>query len=375
MIAQTPASSQRYARQQVLAEIGNAGQEALARARVLVVGAGGLGSPVLLYLAAAGVGQKNAGGAIGIIDDDVVDTSNLQRQILFREADQGCSKAANAAQQLTALNSDVELKVLAQRLNADNVLAIFSNYDIIIDGSDNFDTKFLVNDAAVRLGLPVVYGSILGFEGQASVFWAEHGPCYRCLYPAPPESYVPNCAEFGTLGGIAGFIGSVQAVEACKLALGLPHCRDQALEPLIGHLLLSDARNWDIRKLRIEKNPDCPVCSLTTDAIEMPGLTTSACETPTPKNLSMADLNNLLESGIPFTLLDVREAAEWANGHLEGAQHLPLGQLLTEPTTLELLDSSQTLIVYCQHGIRSQTAVRFLHERGYNALNLIVHWP
>ena len=192
----------RYSRQTVLPEIGHEGQLALARARILVVGAGGLGSPALLYLTAAGVGLKAAGGCLGIIDDDTVDLSNLQRQVLFTEADEGNGKADTAVRRLNALNNDCDLRVFNTRLTADNVLNVFSQFDIIVDGSDNFDTKYLINDAAVKLGLPVVYGSILGFEGQASVFWAQQGPCYRCLYPEPPVTHVPNCAEAGTLGGI-----------------------------------------------------------------------------------------------------------------------------------------------------------------------------
>ncbi|MEY4592016.1 MAG: hypothetical protein RIR18_911, partial [Pseudomonadota bacterium] len=198
------ARDQRYQRQSVLSEIGPAGQARLAQAKVLVVGAGGLGSPVLLYLAAAGVGLRSAGGYLGLIDDDVVDLSNLQRQVLFTETDVGQAKVVVAAKRLQALNSEVDIRAVQARLDAANILDLLADYDIVVDGSDNFATKYLLNDAAVKLGKPVVYGSILGFEGQAAVFWAEHGPCYRCLYPEPPKSYVPNCAEFGTLGGIAG---------------------------------------------------------------------------------------------------------------------------------------------------------------------------
>lgn len=364
----------RYSRQTVLPEIGQDGQLALARSHILVVGSGGLGSPTLLYLAAAGVGLKSADGTLGIIDDDTVDLSNLQRQVLFTEADEGNGKADTAARHLNALNNDCDLRVFNTRLTADNALDIFSQFDIIVDGSDNFDTKYLINDAAVKLGLPVVYGSILGFEGQASVFWAQQGPCYRCLYPEPPRTHVPNCAEAGTLGGIAGMIGSIQAVEACKLALGRTHCTAQSLEPLIGRLFLADARNWETRSLDIQKNSDCPVCSLSPEDIQMPDTSAPACASNTPPNMTLNDLQGLFESGIPFTLLDVRESHEWATGHLEGALHIPLGRLLTAPEVLDELNRAEPIVIYCQHGIRSLNAMRHLREQGFDAFNLLIDW-
>lgn len=363
----------RYARQRVLPEIGDAGQAALASARILVIGAGGLGSPALLYLTAAGVGLKQAGGCIGIVDDDTVDLSNLQRQILFTEADEGSAKTTVAASRLQALNSDTDIRIFQTRLSTENVLEIFSGFDIIIDGSDNFDTKYLINDAAVRLGLPVVYGSILGFEGQAAVFWGKEGPCYRCLYPARPESHVPNCAEAGTLGGIAGMIGTIQAVEACKLALGHAHCQAHGLAPLLGKLFLTDARHWDTQTLHIEKRHDCPVCSITPDQIRLPDAKPQQCATA-PAAMNLNDLQGLFESGIPFTLLDVREPHEWANGHLEGALHIPLGRLLVAPEVLDSLSRQEPLVVYCQHGMRSARAVGYLREHGYDAFNLLVDW-
>ena len=364
----------RYSRQTVLPEIGNDGQLALAHARILVVGAGGLGSPSLLYLAAAGVGLKTANGYLGIIDDDIVDLSNLQRQILFTEADEGKSKVDTAASHLHALNNDCDIRIFNTRLTAENVLEIFNQFDIIVDGSDNFDTKYLVNDAAVKLGLPIVYGSILGFEGQASVFWAQHGPCYRCLYPEPPVTHVPNCAEAGTLGGIAGMVGSIQAVEACKLALGSAHCTAQDLEPLIGRLFLADARNWETRSLNIQKRSDCPVCSISPKDIQMPDTSAPTCTSKTPPDMTLNDLQGLFESGIPFTLLDVREPHEWEAGHLEGALHIPLGRLLGTPETLGELNRSEPVVIYCQHGIRSLNAMRHLREQGFDAFNLLIDW-
>lgn len=368
----------RYARQRVLPEIGDTGQAALAAARILVVGAGGLGSPALLYLCAAGVGQKSAGGCLGVVDDDHVDLSNLQRQILFSEADQGQAKTDAAHARLRALNSEVDLRCLKARLRRDNVLDLFSGFDIIVDGSDNFDTRYLVNDAAARLGLPVVYGAILGFEGQAGVFWAREGACYRCLYPTLPETHVPNCAEAGTLGGIAGMIGTIQAVEACKLALRPEHCRTHGLEPLIGKLLIADARDWSTRVLQVTQRCDCPVCSVPPASIRLPEDTGAQCAQKAASKhnapMTLDDLRGLMESGIPFTLLDVREPHEWAAGHLEGAIHLPLGQLLSEEDALEGLNPGYPLVVYCQHGIRSQSAVRHLQQQGFDALNLVVDW-
>ena len=363
----------RYARQRILPEIGDAGQAALASARMLVIGAGGLGSPVLLYLTAAGVGLKEAGGCIGIIDDDNVDLSNLQRQILFTESDEGHAKSRVAASRLQQLNSDTEFKVFQTRLSSDNALDIFSDFDIVIDGSDNFDTKYLVNDAAVRLGIPVVYGSILGFEGQAAVFSAKQGPCYRCLYPEQPSSHVPNCAEAGTLGGIAGMIGTIQAVEACKLALGQAHCEAYGLEPLIGKLFITDAHHWDTRTLEISKRKDCPVCSLPPELITLPESKPQQCAS-LPAAMDLNDLQGLFESGIPFTLVDVREPHEWESGHIEGALHIPLGKLLVAPEVLDTLNRLEPIVVYCQHGMRSARAVGYLRQHGYDAFNLLVDW-
>lgn len=363
----------RYARQRVLPEIGDAGQAALAAARILVIGAGGLGSPALLYLTAAGVGLNKAGGCIGIIDDDHVDLSNLQRQILFTESDKGKAKSLVAASRLQLLNSETALKVFQERLSSANALEILGDFDIVIDGSDNFDTKYLINDAAVRLGMPVVYGSILGFEGQVAVFWGKEGPCYRCLYPEQPKSHVANCAEAGTLGGIAGMIGTIQAVEACKLALGQAHCQAYGLEPLIGKLFLSDARHWDTRTLHISKRQDCPVCSLSPELINLPEAQPQLC-TSTPAAMDLNDLQGLFESGIPFTLVDVREPHEWESGHIEGALHIPLGKLLVAAEILDTLNRLEPIVVYCQHGMRSARAVAYLREHGYDAFNLVVDW-
>lgn len=368
--------SARYARQIVLPEIGEAGQVLLGKARILVVGAGGLGSPALLYLVAAGVGLASHGGRIGIFDDDAVDASNLQRQIVFRELDQGATKAEAARRHLSALNSATQFATYSHRLNAANILDILSDYDIIIDGTDNFATKYLINDAALKLNKPVVYGSILGFEGQVSIFWANHGPCYRCIYPRAPTAHVPNCAEAGTLGGIAGVVGAIQAVEACKLALGLAHCQQHGLDPLIGKLLVFDALTWDIRKLDLDKHPKCPCCMTPPEQITLANEEWAVCETQQPvKPISLRDLSDLWETGVPVTLIDVREHAEWASGHLDGALHIPLGRLLSEEDALVDINRSDVLVVYCQHGIRSAHAVSFLRSKGMEALNLLVDLP
>ena len=360
----------RYSRQTVLPEIGLAGQASLGRARVLVVGAGGLGCPALLYLVAAGVGLSSQGGYIGIIDDDQVALSNLQRQVLFTEGDIGRTKVDAAVSHLRALNSDTNLRPIAQRLDAGNVLDILSPYEIIVDGSDNFATKYLINDAAARLGLPVVYGSILGLEGQASVFNAGKTGCYRCLYPEPPAKHIPNCAEAGTLGALAGMIGTIQAIEVCKLALGDDQCLQHGLESLAGRLLLADARTWDTRTLKMAPRPDCPICTTPPAQIELPEPCQAHCMSQSADSISLNDLNGLIESGIPFMLIDVRGHDEWAAGHLQGAHHLPLETLLANDDLESQLDPGMPLVVYCKHGVRSMAAVLHLQAQGFNALNL-----
>lgn len=362
----------RYSRQTVLPEIGPHGQLRLGKARILVVGAGGLGAPALLYLTAAGVGRHEAGGYIGVIDDDTVDCSNLQRQIIFRESDQGSPKTDAAVSHLATLNSETCLIAHPTRLTAENALDILADYDIIIDGSDNFSTKYLINDAAVRLGKPVVYGSILGFEGQVSVFWSQYGPCYRCIYPEEVQTHIPNCAEAGTLGGIAGVVGSIQAVEACKLALGQEHRQQNDIEPLIGQLLIFDALTWDIRKLICERHAACPICTCAPDEIKLTSSKSPSCSAKPLKTITMPDLSELYDSDIPITLIDVRELVEWDSGHLDGAQHIPLGTLLNNDLKLDDIDPKSLIVVYCQQGIRSAQAVSFLRSKGYEAYNLLV---
>lgn len=362
----------RYSRQTVLPEIGPQGQMLLGKARILVVGAGGLGAPALLYLTAAGVGRQEDGGCIGVIDDDTVDCSNLQRQIVFRESDQGTSKTDASVAHLAALNNETCLIAHRTRLTANNTLEILAEYDIIIDGSDNFATKYLINDAAVKLGKPVVFGSILGFEGQVSVFWNRYGPCYRCIYPEQVKAHIPNCAEAGTLGGIAGVIGSIQAVEACKLALGQEHCQQHGIEPLIGRLLIFDALSWDIRKLSYKRHAACPICTCASEDIKLTSSETPSCSAQPMKTISLPDLSELYNSGIPMTLIDVRELVEWDSGHLDGAQHIPLGTLINNDQKLDDIDPKNLVVVYCQQGIRSAQAVLYLRSKGYEALNLLL---
>lgn len=342
--------SNRYSRQIILPEFGETGQEKLGSANVFVVGAGGLGCPLLLYLAAAGV------GTIGIIDDDNVDISNLQRQILFDIKDAGRLKVKAAKAHLEILNPDISITCFAERLDASNALEIMGGYDVIVDGTDNFATKFLINDAAVKLDKPVVYGSILGFEGQVSVFWAKAGPCYRCLYPAPPSGYVPNCAEAGVIGALAGIIGSVQSMEVIKLIAGGP-----ALRPLIGTLWITDARTMQTSSFAIPKNPACPVCSKTPEDIILKD-EAQACSAA----IREVSIHGVEDHAL---FIDVREKDEWDAGHIEGAVHLPLSALMAGKKA-ELMKASQ-YIVYCAKGARSLKAIEILEAQGiHGALSL-----
>ncbi|MFL5812409.1 MAG: ThiF family adenylyltransferase [Bdellovibrionia bacterium] len=340
--------SDRYLRQTILPEIGKAGQEKLRQASVLCVGVGGLGSPVSLYLAAAGVGR------IGLIDPDRVDESNLQRQIVFREQDQGEFKALQAKKHLKELNSSIQIDALPDRLTAENALEIMAQYDVIVDGTDNFSAKFLINDAALRLGKKVVYGSISRMEGQLSVFGADGGPCYRCLYPAAPKAYVPNCAESGVLGAVAGVIGSMQAIEAIKVLVGLP--------ALVGKLFIWDALSMRARTLGIEGKSDCPACSLPRESIELVDLPVQCRALGPAAEIDSSGLQKLLMESpqLHVRLIDVREEDEWKVGHLPRAELFPMSliRLGEKPT----LDSECITVLYCQSGIRSREALERLLE-------------
>ncbi len=353
-----PRELQRYARHVVLPEVGLEGQLRLKSASVLLVGAGGLGSPLALYLAAAGVGR------IGLVDFDVVDAANLQRQVLYGTGDLGRPKLEAARERIADLNPHVTLEPHGVRLTSSNALEILRPYDVVIDGTDNFPTRYLVNDASVMLGKPNVYGSIFRFEGQVSVFAPGRGPCYRCLYPEPPPpGLVPNCAEGGVLGVLPGVIGSLQATEAIKLLLG----RGDAL---IGRLLLFDALEMRFRELTLRRDPDCPVCGehpTVTELIDYeqfcgvpaPG---SPAAPPGEHEIDVRALKQRLDRGDELVLLDVREPVEWRICRLEGARHVPMREV---PTRLDELDRERETVVYCKVGARSARVAEFLRQSGF----------
>jgi adenylyltransferase/sulfurtransferase len=354
----------RYSRHLLLPEVGVAGQKTLRRSKVLLVGAGGLGAPSALYLAAAGVGE------IGLVDFDEIDLSNLQRQVLYTTHDVGRPKLEAAKERLEALNPDVRVHPIAHRLTAENALDVLRPYDVVVDGTDNFPTRYLVNDACVLLGKPNVYGSIYRFEGQASVFDAKRGPCYRCLYPEPPPpGLVPSCAEGGVLGVLPGVIGLIQATETVKLLLG-------AGEPLVGRLLLYDALAMRFRELKLRKNPTCVICSPSATqkglidypafcGVAAPG--TESADTSLPE-ITPEALRDELAGPDPPMLVDVREPNEWDIVHLPAAHLIPRATL---PDRLNELTSARRLVVYCRTGGRSSQATRLLLDLGFsNVRNL-----
>jgi adenylyltransferase/sulfurtransferase len=334
-----------------------AGQERLKAARVLVIGAGGLGSPVALYLAAAGV------GAIGLVDFDVVDVTNLQRQLLHGTDDVGRSKLDSARDRLHDVNPHVQVELHAERLTSANALEIIGAYDIVVDGTDNFATRYLVNDACVLLGKPNVYGSIFRFEGQASVFSTPTGPCYRCLFPEPPPpGMVPSCAEGGVLGVLPGIVGTIQATEAIKLVIGIG-------TSLAGRLLLVDALTMAFRTVTLRRDPACPACGTRTittliDYDEFCGTAPSATDVDPDavEEITPRELAARMIEGADFDLLDVREPGEWTITHLDGARLIPLATL---PAVIPSLDSSREIVVLCRSGKRSATAVRELQAAGF----------
>jgi|CXWL01.1.fsa_nt_gi adenylyltransferase/sulfurtransferase len=355
----TKAELARYHRHLIMPEVGAEGQKKIKNASVLCIGAGGLGSPLALYLAAAGVGR------LGIVDFDVVDESNLQRQILHDTPSVGTSKLASAKKRLLALNPNILIETHETKLDAKNALELFKKYDIIADGTDNFPTRYLVNDACVLTGKPNVYGSIFRFEGQLSVFGAKDGPCYRCLYPEPPPpGLVPSCAEAGVLGVLPGVIGTMQALEALKLILGIG-------KPLIGRLMLYDALEQSWRTLKVKKNPSCPVCG-ENPTIRVPIDYEAFCglkekQTVTIPEISVQDLKAKLDKKEKFILLDVREPHEYEIAKIAGSTLIPLGAL---PERYTELDKNTKLIVHCKMGGRSARAVSLLLEKGYDATNV-----
>ncbi|HUF65923.1 MAG TPA: molybdopterin-synthase adenylyltransferase MoeB [Gemmatimonadaceae bacterium] len=352
----------RYGRHLSLAEIGASGQERLKSARVLVVGAGGLGSPASMYLAAAGV------GTIGLVDFDEVERSNLQRQILFGETDVGRLKLEAASDRLSGINPHLHLEPHETRLSARNAERIVGGYDVVVDGTDNFATRYLVNDVCVHLGVPNVYGSVLRFEGQASVFATPEGPCYRCLFrEPPPPGLVPSCAEAGVMGVLPGIIGSIQAAETIKLITG-------AGRSLAGRLLLLDALTMTFRSIEIRRDPGCPACG--TRQITVLRDYDEYCDGRTaggdahgalPPEIAPADLAARLERGDSVTLLDVREEVEWRIGHIAGARLVPLGEI---SGALGSIPAEHDVVVYCHHGTRSRAATELLSASGFRASNL-----
>ncbi len=346
----------RYSRHLIMPEVGMEGQQKLKAARVLCIGAGGLGSPLALYLAAAGV------GTLGLVDFDVVDYTNLQRQIIHSTADVGRKKLDSAAEKLTAINPFLNVRKFDMRLSSENALELFRDFDIIADGTDNFPTRYLVNDACVLTGKPNVYGSIFRFEGQASVFATEDGPCYRCLYPEPPPpGLVPSCAEGGVLGILPGLVGVMQATEVIKLILG-------AGEPLIGRLLLIDALSMKFRELKLRKNPDCPVCGThptvtkLIDYNEFCGIRgeEKLVATGVPE-IQVEELKRRLDAKEDLFVLDVREPHEYQICNI-GGHLIPLNDL---PKRVNELDSSREIVVHCKMGGRSAKAVEFLRQAGF----------
>jgi sulfur-carrier protein adenylyltransferase/sulfurtransferase len=346
----------RYSRHLLLPEVGISGQRKLKAARVLTIGAGGLGSPLSLYLAAAGV------GTIGIVDFDAVDLTNLQRQIVHGTSTLGQPKLDSAEARLTDLNPNVRIEKHETRLSSHNALEIIREYDIVVDGTDNFPTRYLVNDACVLLGKPNVYGSIFRFEGQASVFFAEEGPCYRCLYSEPPPpGLVPSCAEGGVLGVLPGIIGSIQALETIKWIIG-------AGDSLVGRLVLFDALKLRFRELQLRKDPACPICGSNPSIRELIDYEAFCGIGAEPvyagPEITAEELSRELRlKGDNLVLIDVREPHEWEIAHIEGARLIPLGQL---PERLSELDGHAEIVTHCHHGVRSMKALSILKGAGFN---------
>lgn len=352
----------RYSRHLLIPDVGLEGQRALKAASVLVVGTGGLGSSVALYLAAAGVGR------IGLVDYDVVDFSNLQRQIIHGESRLGDLKVESARDRLQDLNSEIQVDIYNEFLNSDNAFKISEPYDIIVDGTDNFPTRYLVNDLCVLTGKPNVYGSIYRFDGQASVFNAEGGPCYRCLFPEPPPpGLVPSCAEGGVLGVLPGTIGSIQATETLKLILGIG-------EPLIGRLLLYDALDLSFLTVKLQKNPECKICGNNPQVTELIDYE-EFCGIPAHDHeegsageewdITASELFARLEAGAPIRLIDVREPHEQEISRLEGAELIPLGQFASR---LSELNSAEEIVLFCKAGTRSTRALEILASAGFRKI-------
>lgn len=351
----------RYSRHLVMPEVGAEGQKRLRNGRVLCVGAGGLGSPAATYLAAAGV------GTIGIVDFDTVDLTNLHRQILHGTSDVGRPKLDSARRRLEEINDQIEIRTHEVRLDSSNAMEILRDYDVIVDGSDNFATRYLVSDACVMLEKPDVYGSIYRFDGQATVFSTKEAPCYRCLYPEPPEpGAIPNCEQAGVLGILPGLVGTIQATEAIKILL-------KTGQTLAGRLLVIDAMRMEFRSVKLRRNPDCPVCGENPTIRELidydlfcggDAMTVEDHDA----ELRVTELKKKIDAGEDFDLIDVREPQEAAIANIPGSRLIPIGQLRAR---LDELDPERELVLFCRTGKRSDMAVRFLRDRGFNAKNLV----
>lgn len=350
----------RYSRHLIIPEVGMSGQKRLKAARVLCVGAGGLGSPALMYLAAAGV------GTLGIVEFDTVDESNLQRQIIHGQSDIGRSKAQSAKESVNEINPYTEVILHEVRLDVTNVMEIFARYDLIIDGTDNFATRYLVNDACVLLDKPYVWGSIYRFDGQASVFWSAHGPCYRCLYPEPPPpGMVPSCAEGGVLGVLCASIGSIQVTEALKLLTGIG-------EPLVGRLMVYDALEMSYRAIKIRKDPQCPICGpnatqteLLPDYEEFCGtISLAAMAAAQESTISVRTLKTMIDSAVDMVLIDVREPNEFEILRIPGSILVPKQEILNGSALASLPQTTQ-IVLYCKSGARSAECLAVIKSAGF----------
>ena len=350
----------RYSRHLIIPDVGMTGQKRLKNAKVLCVGAGGLGSPALMYLAAAGV------GTLGIVEFDTVDESNLQRQIIHGQSDIGKSKAESARNSVNEINPYVNVIIHETRIDNSNVMEIFSQYDLIVDGTDNFATRYLVNDACVLLNKPYVWGSIYRFDGQASVFWSEHGPCYRCLYPEPPPpGMVPSCAEGGVLGVLCASIGSIQVTEAIKVITGIG-------EPLVGRLMVYDALEMSYRTIKVRKDPDCPICSVNPKQTALledyeafcGALSEGASAAVVDSTISVNDLKGRMDRGEDFMLIDVREINEWEIVKIPGATLIPKQEFL-DGSILEKLPLDKQIILHCKSGARSAECLAIIKSAGF----------
>ncbi|MDA2808678.1 adenylyltransferase/sulfurtransferase MoeZ [Nocardiopsis suaedae] len=350
----------RYSRHLIIPDVGMDGQKRLKNAKVLVVGAGGLGSPALLYLAAAGV------GTLGIIDFDVVDESNLQRQVIHGQSDVDRPKAVSARDSIREVNPNVEVVLHEERLDSDNAFRIFEPYDLVVDGTDNFATRYLVNDACVLLGKPYVWGSIYRFDGQASVFWAEHGPCYRCLYPEPPPpGMVPSCAEGGVLGVLCASIGSIQVNEAIKVLAGFG-------DPLVGRLMIYDALEMNYRSVKVRKDPECPLCGKNPTITELIDyeefcgtVSDEAQEAAAGSTITAAELKRMMDDGDDFQLVDVREKNEYEIVSIPGSVLIPKGEFLNGEAFAKL-PQDKKVVLHCKSGARSAEALAALKGAGFS---------